>query len=213
MLCYSHDSCHKQRRFGQDISNNGDGKERYKKPVKLQGEWILDSAAGYQFKTELSYENGKQIIEIDSPSFLGGNGNIIGPMGYCVAGIASCFIATFVTVAAGQGIRLTKLTANVECKINFAKTFDVSNEPITEGITFRIDAVSDNADKSKLQQLLKMAEERCPAVYSMSHIINVEATVNWVSNNFVYCTIILRILVTGYSEYPDLFQQNALSFL
>ncbi len=153
-------------------------KSTLRKPVKLEGEWILDPAAGYQFKAELSYENGKQIIQIDSPPFLGGNGNRLGPMGYCVAGIASCFIATFVTVAAGQGIRLTKLTANVECKINFAKTFDVSDEPITEGITFRIDAVSDNADKSKLQQLLKMAEERCPAVYSMSHIINVEATIN-----------------------------------
>lgn len=153
-------------------------KSTLRKPVKLEGEWILDSAAGYQFKTELSYENGKQIIEIDSPSFLGGNGNRIGPMGYCVAGIASCFIATFVTVAAGQGIRLTKLTANVECNINFAKTFDVADEPITEGITFRIEAVSDNADKSALQQLLKMAEERCPAVYSMSHRINVEATIN-----------------------------------
>jgi uncharacterized OsmC-like protein len=153
-------------------------KSTLRKPVKLEGEWILDSAAGYQFKTELSYENGKQIIEIDSPSFLGGNGNRLGPMGYCVAGIASCFIATFVTVAASQGIRLTKLTANVECKINFAKTFDIADEPITEGITFRIDAVSDNADKSALQQLLKMAEERCPAVYSMSHSINVEATIN-----------------------------------
>lgn len=164
-------------KISQTTSTGKKDKSTLRKPVKLEGEWILDSAAEYQFKTELSYENGKQIIEIDSPSFLGGNGNRIGPMGYCVAGIASCFIATFVTVAAGQGIRLTKLTANVECKINFAKTFDVSDEPITEGITFRIDAVSDNADKSKLQQLLKMAEERCPAVYSMSHIINVEATI------------------------------------
>ncbi|HEX9319965.1 MAG TPA: OsmC family protein, partial [Nitrososphaeraceae archaeon] len=85
---------------------------------------------------------------------------------------------TFVTVAAGQGIRLTKLAANVECKINFAKTFDVADEPITEGIIFRIDAVSDNADKSQLQQLLKMAEERCPAIYSMAHQINVEAAIN-----------------------------------
>lgn len=164
-------------KISQTTAMGKNDKSTLRKPVKLEGEWILDSAAGYQFKTELSYENGKQIIEIDSPSFLGGNGNRIGPMGYCVAGIASCFIATFVTVAAGQGIRLTKLTANVECKINFAKTFDVADEPITEGITFRIDAVSDNADKSALQQLLKMAEERCPAVYSMSHRINVEATI------------------------------------
>ena len=51
-------------------------------------------------------------------------------------------------------------------------------EPITERITFNIDAVSDNADKSELQYLLKMAVERCPVMSSMSHRINVEATIN-----------------------------------
>ena len=149
-----------------------------RKPVKLQGEWNLDPNVGYQFRTELSFEKGKQIIEIDSPSYLGGNGNRLGPMGYCVAGIASCFIATFATVVASQGIRLTKLNASVECTINFAKTFDVADEPITEGITFKIEADGDNADKSELQQLLKIAEKKCPAMYSMSHIINVDATIS-----------------------------------
>ena len=149
-----------------------------RKPVKLQGEWILDPTADFQFRTELSFEKGKQIIEIDSPSFLGGSGNRLGPMAYCVAGIASCFIATFATVAASQGVILTRLDASVECNINFAKTFDVADEPITEGITFKIDADSDNADKSMLERLLKLAEERCPAMYSMSHIIKVDATIN-----------------------------------
>ena len=69
----------------------------------------------------------------------------------------------FATIAASQGVRLTRLNASVECGINFAKTFDVADEPITEGITFRIIAESDNADKSELRRLLKMAEERCPA--------------------------------------------------
>ena len=73
---------------------------------------------GYQFRTELSFEKGKQIIEIDSPSYLGGNGNRLGPMGYCVAGIASCFIATFATVVVHQGIRLTKLNASVEITLS-----------------------------------------------------------------------------------------------
>lgn len=95
-----------------------------------------------------------------------------------MAGIASCFIATFATVAANHEVRLTKLNANVQCDINFAKTFDVADEPITEGITFRIDAESNNADKSELQRLLKMAEERCPAMYSMSHEIKVDAKIN-----------------------------------
>lgn len=159
-------------------ANGQKDKSTLKKPVKLQGEWILNTDSGYQFRTELSFEKGKQIIEIDSPSYLGGNGNRLGPMGYCVAGIASCFIATFATVAASHGVRLTKLNASVQCDINFAKTFDVSDEPITEGITFRIDAQSDNADKSELQRLLKLAEERCPAMYSMSHVVKVDAIIN-----------------------------------
>jgi uncharacterized OsmC-like protein len=162
----------------QTIASGKNDKSTLRKPVKLQGEWNLNPASGYQFKTELSFEKGKQIIEIDSPSFLGGSGNRLGPMAYCVAGIASCFIATFATVAASQGVILTRLDASVECSINFAKTFDVADEPITEGITFKIDADSDNADKSMLERLLKLAEERCPAMYSMSHIIKVDATIN-----------------------------------
>ena len=117
-------------KVSQTTANGHKDKSTLKKPVKLQGEWKLDASTGYQFRTELSFEKGKEVIEIDSPSYLGGNGNRLGPMGYCVAGIASCFIATFATIAASRGIRLTKLTANVECKINFAKTFDVADEPI-----------------------------------------------------------------------------------
>jgi uncharacterized OsmC-like protein len=55
--------------------------------------------------------------------------------------------------------------------------FDVADERITEGIKFEIDAESNNADKHKLQQLVRMAEERCPAMYSMSHVIKVNAQI------------------------------------
>jgi uncharacterized OsmC-like protein len=56
-----------------------------------------ETPLGYQFRTELSYEKGKEVTEMDSPS--GGNGNRLGPMAYCGAGITSCFIATFTSVA------------------------------------------------------------------------------------------------------------------
>jgi uncharacterized OsmC-like protein len=164
-------------KISQTVENGKRDKLTLKKPVKLQGEWNLDPSKGYQFKTELAYEKGKQVIEIDSPSFLGGNGNRLGPMAFCVAGIASCFIATFVSVAATKGIKLSKLNVNTECIINFAKTFDVADEPITEGINFEIEAQSDNADKQQLQKLVKIAEERCPAIYSMKHEVKVNASV------------------------------------
>jgi uncharacterized OsmC-like protein len=164
-------------KIAQTIVNGKKDKQTLRKPVKLQGEWNLDPSKDYQFKTELVYEKGKQVIEIDSPSFLGGNGNRLGPMAYCIAGIASCFIATFVSVAASKEIRLTKLSVNTECMINFAKTFDIADEPITEGINFQIEAESDNASKEKLQELIKMAEVRCPAMYSMKHEIKVNTTI------------------------------------
>ena len=164
-------------KISQTVQNGKKDKSTLRKPVKLQGDWNFDPSKVYPFKTELSYDKGKQVIEIDSPSFLGGNGNKLGPMAYCVAGIASCFIATFVSVAATKGIRLSKLKVNTECIINFAKTFDVVDEPITEGVNFEIEAQSDNTDKQQLQQLVKMAEERCPAMYSMTYEVKVNASI------------------------------------
>jgi uncharacterized OsmC-like protein len=158
--------------------NGRKNQQSLRKPVKLEGEWnLFDIDKGYQFRTELSYEKGKEVIEIDSPSFLGGNGNRLGPMAYCIAGITSCFIATFVTIASSHGITLNKLKVKSECNINFAKTFDIADEPITEGINFEIDAQSQNADNLKLQEILAIAEEKCPAMYSMQHVIRVNATI------------------------------------
>lgn len=162
-------------KLNQTISNGKDDKNTLKKPVKLQGEWNFDPQKGYQFKTELGFEKGKEVIEIDSPSFLGGEGNRLGPMAYCIAGITSCLIGIFVGIVSQKGIKLTKLNVNTECNINFAKTFDVADEPITEGIDIKVDAQSENATKEKLQELLKMAMQRCPAMYSMSHNINVNS--------------------------------------
>jgi uncharacterized OsmC-like protein len=164
-------------KIAQTVAAGKRDRTTLRKPVKLHGEWNLDPTKEYQFRTELSYEKGKQVIEIDSPSFMGGWGHRLGPMAYCVAGITSCFIATFANVAAGQGVRLTKLTVDTECSINFAKSFDVADEPITEWINVQIDAQSDNADKQRLQEIVKIAEERCPAMYSMTHVIKVDARI------------------------------------
>lgn len=148
-----------------------------RKKVTLKGEWNLDPTKGYQFKTEMLYETGKHVIEVDSPSYLGGNGSRPGPMAFCVAGITSCFISTLATVAAMEGVELTKLNVIAECSINFAKTLDVADEPITEGIDFAIEAGSSNANQKRLEELVRMAEQRCPAIYSMTHVINVSARI------------------------------------
>ncbi len=164
-------------KVNQTITNAKEDKNSLKKPVKLSGHWNLDSTKDFQFKTELPFESGKEVIEIDSPSFLGGKGKRLGPMAYCIAGITSCFIGTFVGLAAQKGIKLTKLDVNTACNINFAKTFDVADEPISEGIEFKINAQSENADKQKLQELLDLAQQKCPAMYSMTNVLKIDAQI------------------------------------
>jgi hypothetical protein len=41
-------------KISQTIENGKKDKTTLRKPVKLQGEWNLDTSKGYQFKTELS---------------------------------------------------------------------------------------------------------------------------------------------------------------
>jgi uncharacterized OsmC-like protein len=66
---------------------------------------------------------------------------------------------------------------NAQCNINFAKTFDIADEPITEGIEFQIEAESQDADKQQLEEIIRLAEERCPAMYSMMHEIKMNAII------------------------------------
>lgn len=62
--------------------------------------------------------------------------------------------------------------------VNFAKTFDVADEPIMEGIKLHLDAKSESDNREKLEEILKMAQDRCPAIYSMTHLIKVQAQLN-----------------------------------
>jgi hypothetical protein len=50
--------------------NGRKNRQSLKKPVKLEGEWnLFDLDKEYQFRTEISYEKGKEVIKMDSPSF------------------------------------------------------------------------------------------------------------------------------------------------
>jgi uncharacterized OsmC-like protein len=161
-------------KIAQTIDDGKKDVEILRKPIKLHGEWVLDAGADFQFKTELEFEKGKQTIEMDSPSFLGGHGSRLGPTNYCVLGIASYFALTFAILAARQGVYLRRLTIDAECVVNFAKYLDVADKPLVEGVKFRLGVESKGSDRKKILQLVKMAEERCPAVYMLTHKVRVQ---------------------------------------
>lgn len=138
-----------------------------KKVTKIEGKWILDNINAPQFRAEIQTETQKFNMEADQPTSLGGGGTRPGPMHYCLYGIAACTAATFATIAATEGIKLKKMKVSVEGHMDFSKTFGISNNPTVERVKLRI-LVSADADDTKIQELKRLAEERCPAVFCLT---------------------------------------------
>jgi len=142
-----------------------------KKTNRIEGEW--NTGNGPQFSAAIEFENGKVKLLADQPTFLGGGGQQPGPMIYCLYGSASCYAATFATLAAMDGISLKKLKVTAESYIDFSKVFGLSDNPIAEKVKFILQVESD-APKNKLIELEELAKKRCPAVYCLTNPIKVD---------------------------------------
>lgn len=148
-----------------------DDLSKAKKVNKIEGEWNVGE--GVQFSSEIQYEGGKVIMEADQPTFLGGGGTRPGPMHYCLYGSASCYAATFATMAAMEGIELRKLKVIAESDVDFSRVFGLTDNPIIEGVKITLEVESD-APEEKLKELEDLARERCPAVYCLTNPIRLE---------------------------------------
>lgn len=71
-----------------------------------------------------------------------------------------------------DGISLNELSIKAEGHIDFSKVFGLADNPIVEEMKFKV-TVNSNADVEKLENLKKLADERCPAVYCLSNPIKV----------------------------------------
>lgn len=142
-----------------------------KKVNKIEGEWNLGQGA--QFRATVSFENGKMTLEADQPGFLGGGGTQPGPMIYCLYGSASCYAATFATMAALEGIELKKLRVVAESSIDFSKVLGLTNNPIAEKVRFTLFVESD-APQAKIREIEELSRQRCPAVYCLTNPIPLE---------------------------------------
>ena len=149
-------------------------KSKVKRTQKIEGEWLL-AEGGPQFRAELSFEGGKIVMESDQPRNLGGGGTRPGPLHYCFFGLVSCYTATFAAMASMMGIKLQKLTAKLESNLNFSRVFGLSKEPVMEEIRIVLTVESD-APKEKLEEIEKLAYERCPAVFALTEKVKLNTS-------------------------------------
>ncbi|MBI2854242.1 MAG: OsmC family protein [Chloroflexi bacterium] len=146
------------------------GRSKVKRTQGVEGEWLLDENEHAQFRAQVSFENGKMVLEADQPTFLGGGGQKPGPLHYCFYGVAACYASTYANVASEMGIRLRRLSAKVEAKLDFSKVFGLADNPIVEEVKVIL-TVRGQASKAKLEEVERMAQERCPAAYTLTHIV------------------------------------------
>ena len=149
-------------------------KSKVRRQQKIEGEWLLEEG-GPQFRAEVNFEGGKIVMESDQLKNLGGGGTRPGPLHYCFFGLVSCYTATFAAMASQMGIKLRKLTAKLEGNLNFSRVFGLSQEPIMEEIRITLHVESD-APREKLQEIEKLAYERCPAVFALTEKVKLNTS-------------------------------------
>lgn len=138
-----------------------------RKTQVIEGEWLVKEG-GAQFRSTINFEGGQTTFEIDSPTFMGGGGKFPGPMHYCFSGLASCYTATFATMASMLGIELKKLTTRVEADVNFSRVFGIGDQPVMEEVRVTLNVVSD-APEEKIREAEELAIQRCPVVYTLNN--------------------------------------------
>lgn len=153
-------------RLEQVVREAESDKSKVKHTQKVEGEWLLQES-GPQFKAEVNFESGRVVMESDQPTNLGGGGTTPGPLHYCFFGLVACYTTTFATMASMMGIELKRLTAELEGDLNFSRVFGLSKEPVVEEVRITLKVESD-ASREKLEEVERLAYERCPAVFALT---------------------------------------------
>lgn len=140
-----------------------------KKVKQVGGQWVFQEGEP-QFRAEVEFPKGKEVLQADFPPFLGGGGLKPDPIQYCLYGLAACFAGIFAAVAAMEGVDLKKLSVVAESKLDFSRVFGLTDNPPVEGIELTV-TVSSDAAPEKIQEIDRLARERCPGVYCITNPI------------------------------------------
>ena len=150
-----------------------------KKTKRVEGEWVFEEGQP-QFKATLAFKEGEQILESDFAPFMGGMGLAPDPIQYCLYGMAACYAATFVSIAAMEGIALQEVKIAVENKVDLTRTLGLSSNPIVEGVEVTLTVKAD-VPRERLESIEALARDRCPGIYCLVNPI--QLTTNLVTED------------------------------
>ncbi|MDT7892333.1 MAG: OsmC family protein [Thermoproteota archaeon] len=136
----------------------------------ISGEWNANDPTKPQFKSIIKTEKGEFTLLADLPLQQGGNMLAPGPIPYCLFGVAACFASTLAMVATLEGKKINKLNLDLIADMNMSRVFALEDAPVIEKVTILVNLEIDGENnKEVLRKLIQLAEERCPAAYTLTH--------------------------------------------
>ena len=142
-----------------------------KRTKRVTGAWVFEEGHP-QFVSTIEYPEGKVVLSAELPPFAGGWGTSPDPIQYCLYGLAACFAGTFVAIATNEGVQLTRLEVTAENWMDLRKQMGLADEDIIRKVKFTVQA--EGASREKLEQIVALAEERCPGVECLTRSIPLE---------------------------------------
>jgi len=136
----------------------------------LEGEWRVSNDQK-QFGGNISFPQGELMLEADFPPFLGGEGRAPSALAYCFYGAMSCYGSTFSTQAAMTNIKIDEMKINLKLSVDFRTALGMGNFPPLNNFEFDV-LVKSDASEDEIQEIKKLTDERCPAIWAMKNPVN-----------------------------------------
>jgi uncharacterized OsmC-like protein len=106
----------------------------------------------------------------------GGGGLAPDPLQYLLFGLAACYTATLVMIAAKEGVDLGEVKTVAENTVDVSRTLGLGDRPLVEKVAVRV-TVSAPVDEARLAAWAKAAREGCPFAFTVANAVPLETVV------------------------------------
>lgn len=145
--------------------------------LSFAGEWQTTPGEP-QFRAEIPLPSGRTVtFEADYPPPMGGSGAAPNPLAYCFWGGLACYAMTYAQEAAREGVELRALRARLDTRLDLSRALGASDNPPVQRIDWHLEVDAD-ADPGRLEQIRRVADERCPGAWCVRNPIELHTHVS-----------------------------------